>query len=259
MGHNSNVVIDIKLDAALAGAIVLAHEAAITEAGSDLVGEHLEVFMEGDRVATHLFGCTSPAYVGWRWAVTVTRAPRSKLVTVNDVVLLPGPESIIAPAWVPWSERLQPGDLGVGDVLPTPADDPRLVPGYFDWESFTDPEGSSFPTGWEVGLGRERVLSPLGRDEAADRWFDGPRGPKSPMAQAVELACLTCGFLLPVGGVFGQEFGVCANAMSPADGHIVALTFGCGAHSQIAAEDVAPIPDMTSDELGWDALELGHS
>lgn len=259
MGHNSKVVIDSKLDAALAGATALAHEAAITEAGSDVVGEHLEMFMEGERVATHLFVCTSPAYVGWRWAVTVTRAPRAKQVTVNDVVLLPGPDSIVAPAWVPWSERLQPGDLGVGDVLPTPADDPRLVPGYVDWESFVDPDGVSMPTGWEFGLGRERVLSPIGRDEAAERWFDGSHGPTSPMAQAVEVACLTCGFLMPMGGVFGQAFGVCANAMSPADGHIVALTFGCGAHSQIAAEDVAPIAEMTSDEMGWDALELGHS
>ncbi|MEV4007186.1 DUF3027 domain-containing protein, partial [Actinomadura sp. NPDC049753] len=31
-----------------------------------------------------------PAYVGWRWAVTVTRASRAKNVTVSECVLLPG-------------------------------------------------------------------------------------------------------------------------------------------------------------------------
>jgi len=33
---------------------------------------------------------------------------------------------MLAPDWVPWSDRIQAGDLGVGDLLPTAADDPRL-------------------------------------------------------------------------------------------------------------------------------------
>src|SRR5947208_1520734 len=39
-----------------------------------------------------------------------------------------GPGAILAPQWVPWRERLRPGDLGAGDILPAPADDERLVP-----------------------------------------------------------------------------------------------------------------------------------
>ena len=39
--------------------------------------------------------------------------------TVDELALLPGPDALVAPPWVPWSERLAPGDLGVGDVLPT--------------------------------------------------------------------------------------------------------------------------------------------
>jgi len=259
MGHNLTVGTDLKADAVLVAAVDLAREAAITEAGSDLVGDHIEVFMEGERLATHLFVCTSPAYVGWRWAVTLSRAPRVKVATVNDVVLLPGPESIVAPEWVPWSERLQPGDLGVGDVLPAMPNDPRLVPGYAEWVAFIDVDSEITPTGWEIGLGRERVLSAIGRDDAAERWHEGTFGPNTPMAQAVDVQCVTCGFLLPIGGVFGQAFGACANVMSPADGKIVALDFGCGAHSNIAPEDAAPRTDLASDELGWDVLELGHS
>ena len=60
--------------------------------------------------------------------MTVVRAPRSKLVTASETVLLPGPDALLAPAWVPWHDRLRPGDLGVGDLLPAPPDDERLVP-----------------------------------------------------------------------------------------------------------------------------------
>src|SRR5690606_41411281 len=40
-------------------------------------------------------------------------------VTVCGTVLRPGADALLAPGWVPWRERLQPGDLGVGDLLPT--------------------------------------------------------------------------------------------------------------------------------------------
>src|SRR5207245_8970148 len=78
-------------------------------------------------IVTHLFESGDPAYADWRWAVTVTRAPRSKIVTVSETVLLPGPEALLAPDWLPWQDRLRPGDLGVGDLLPAPPDDERLV------------------------------------------------------------------------------------------------------------------------------------
>ena len=79
-------------------------------------------------MATHLFTCLDPAYRGWRWAITITRASRAKNVTVSEGVLLPGPDAVLAPPWVPWRERVRPGDLGVGDILPAAADDERLVP-----------------------------------------------------------------------------------------------------------------------------------
>src|SRR5262245_6645147 len=122
-----------KLDAACAGAVDLARE-SIGDArgadqrstvGDDHVGAHLGVRPEGDRLVTHYFDCTLPGYRGWRWSVTVARAPRSKHVTVCETVLLPGDAALLAPVWVPWQERLQPGDLVVGDLLPTTADDYR--------------------------------------------------------------------------------------------------------------------------------------
>ncbi len=249
-----------KRDAALVAAIDIARQAAVDEAGASMVGDHAGAVMEDERLATHTFACLNPAYVGWVWAVTLTRAPRSKTVTVNEVVLLPGPDAVVAPEWLPWSERVRPGDLGPGDVLPTPGDDERLVPGLTGEDDLESVASLSplHPGQWEIGLGRIRVLSPLGRDAAADRWVAGDHGPTTPMARQSAAECATCGFMLPMGGPLGQAFAVCANQMSPADGHVVTLTFGCGAHSEVEAEAEVR-PAAAHDETGWDPLELGHS
>lgn len=265
MGHNllmtpTAAAGEAKRDATLVAAVDVARSAAQAEAGADLVGDHLGVVMEDERLATHTFGTLNPAYVGWLWAVTVARAPRAKTVTVSEVVLLPGPEAIVPPEWLPWSERVRPGDLGPGDVLPTSTDDERLVPGYTgeaDLEGVASPSPLQ-PGAWELGLGRPRVLSPLGRDDAADRWVSGDYGPTTAMARQASAECGTCGFMLPMGGPLGQHFAVCANQLSPADGHVVAMTFGCGAHSEVEVE-VEPSAIEVTLEAEWDPLELGHS
>jgi hypothetical protein len=251
---------DLKRDVALFSALEVARAAAVGEVGEAMVGDHLGVVMEAERVATHRFACLSPAYVGWHWSVTIARAPRSKTVTVDEVVLLPGSEALVAPEWLPWSERVRPGDLGAGDVLPTAADDPRLVAGLTGEDDLESLAALSplQPGLWEIGLGRVRVLSLQGRDDAADRWIEGDFGPATPMARQAAHECSTCGFMLPIGGPMGQAFTLCANAMSPADGRVVALAFGCGAHSEVEA-DADPQPTAAYDEDGWDPLELGHS
>ncbi|MFJ4771427.1 DUF3027 domain-containing protein [Streptomyces uncialis] len=116
-------------DRLCAEAVGLARTAAEETAAPGVVGEHVATVVEGDRVVTHLFECKEPGYRGWRWAVTVARASRAKVVTLDETVLLPGPDALLAPEWLPWSERLRPGDLGPGDLLPTEDDDPRLEPG----------------------------------------------------------------------------------------------------------------------------------
>jgi len=119
-----------RADAALAAAVDTARAALLEDVDAADVGDHLGAAAEGERVVTHLFACTRRGYTGWRWSVTVARATRQKLVTVDEVVLVPGEEAIVAPAWVPYRERIQPGDLSPGDLLPVGDDDPRLVPTY---------------------------------------------------------------------------------------------------------------------------------
>ena len=246
-------------DAVLAKSVDVARAAAEEEAPWGTVGDHVGVEYDDERVATHSFACLDPAYVGWRWSVTLARAPRAKTATVDEVVLLPGPDALVAPAWVPWSERVKPGDLAVGTIWPTPADDQRLTAGLTgldDLDGMAD-RSPVHPSQWEIGLGRLRVLSSVGRDEAAERWWSGERGPEAPMARSVSLTCATCGFLVPIGGPLGQAFGLCAQEMSPADGAVVSLAFGCGAHSEIALAEKEPVSAPTQDFVGFDTLDLG--
>lgn len=220
-------------DPQCAAAVELARAVAVEVAGPS-VGAHLGAEVEDDRVVTHSFATDEPGYVGWRWAVTVARADGSDEVTVDEVVLLPGGGALLAPAWVPWSERLEPGDLSTGDLLPPAADDPRLVPAYAD----VDAEPLPFDLHREMGLGRARVLSADGRADAAERWYDGLAGPDAPIAKAAPGRCGDCGFLTPLAGSLGRVFGACANAVAPDDGRVVALTHGCGAHSETVVDVV---------------------
>jgi Protein of unknown function (DUF3027) len=251
-------------DQTCAEAVDLARAALVAVIGADGVGDHLDVLAEGERVVTHLFACEDPAYVGWRWAVTVARAPRTKVVTVDETVLLPGSDALLAPDWVPWQDRLRPGDLGVGDLLPAPPDDERLVPlamlegddAVRDWYpggAETDPASPAEPT----MPGRSRVLSAIGREGAAARWYASEHGPRTPLAHAAPAHCASCGFFLPLSGELGRVFGACANAYAPDDGRVVSADHGCGAHSEsviseAAARSISPVID----ELGYDLVDL---
>ncbi|MCQ4209733.1 MULTISPECIES: DUF3027 domain-containing protein [Streptomyces] len=274
-------------DRLCAEAVDIARAAAEEAAAPGVVGEHVETVVEGDRVVTHLFECKEFGYRGWRWAVTVARASRAKHVTLDEVVLLPGPDALLAPEWVPWSERLRPGDLGPGDLLPTEADDLRLEPGFSgedapppnspvseDMAELVEAEdvevtqgpvaalpvaparGSIASVAEELGMRRARVLSRYGLHVAADRWEES-FGAKTPMAQAAPATCVSCGFLTPVGGSLGQAFGVCANEFSPADGRVVSLSYGCGGHSEAAVMPKPPRPaEPVIDENVVDAFPL---
>lgn len=231
-------------DVVLAAAVEPARAAAVA-VGEESVGEHLGVRAEGERVVTHAFAATMPGYGGWYWAVTVARAPRSRTVTVDEVVLLPGDGALLAPTWVPWEERVRPGDLSPGDLLPPPENDPRLVPAYL----LSDDPAEEI-VAFELGLGREQVMSREGRLDAADRWFAGDHGPDSPMARQAPAPCGTCGFLLQLNGSLRAAFGVCGNEVTDTDGQIVSVEYGCGAHSQTTLDPgpVVEIGDVVYDD-----------
>lgn len=249
-----------KVDATLAAAVDTARASLVEDVDPADVGEHLGVVAEGERVATHLFACTRAGYVGWRWSVTVTRASRAKQVTVDEVVLVPGEEAIVAPAWVPYRERIQPGDLSPGDLLPVEDEDPRLVPTYSfgDDPLDADDKAQVRQVAQDLGLGRVRTLSVEGRDLAAQRWYDGDGGPDAPIAQSAPHRCHSCGFLLRIAGPLSETFGVCANGDANDDGRVVSVDHGCGAHSEVRLakkHEPQPLPDHVFDTLTDDEVE----
>jgi len=214
-------------DAVLLGAVELARQAAAAEAGSDL-GEYLGFELEGERIGTHYFATTAPGYAGWRWFVTLTRPPRSRTPSVSEAGLLPGEGALLAPAWVPWSDRLAPEDVSATDRLPYIPDDERLEPGYVA----TGDEETDRIAIRELGLGRDRVMNRKALDAAATRWYNSSRGPDTTGSRKAGADCASCGFVIPLAGSMGNLFGVCANEWSPDDGKVVSLDHGCGAHSE---------------------------
>ena len=143
--------------------------------------------------------------------------PRAKVATVCETNLLPGPDACSSPEWLPYADRLAPGDLGAGDVLPFRADDPNLEAG-FEATGDEDVDQMAF---FELGLGRPRVLSAEGREAAASRWYDGDARPDlRGGGQGAPRRCTTCGYFLPMAGALRATFGVCANEWSPSDGRL---------------------------------------
>jgi len=212
------------------GALDIAKQAVIEDAGKrEYVGEFYSIDSDEERIATYLFEAKLPGYDGWRWAVTVAKVDEQSAPTICDVVLLPGTKALLAPNWIPYSQRIQPGDLGVGDVVPTAADDERLTPGY---AALPEDEELDITQLFEFGLGRARVLSVIGRDAASKRWYEGDRGPKTPIARSAPKPCQSCGFFIPIAGSLRTTFGVCSNAISPEDARVVSFDHGCGAHSE---------------------------
>ncbi|WP_372733843.1 DUF3027 domain-containing protein [Nocardioides sp.] len=237
-----------------------ARAALLEEVDAADVGDYAGATAEGERVVSHRFACTRKGYVGWHWSVTVARASRQRNVTVDEIVLLPGEAAIVAPQWVPYRERLQPGDMSPGDLLPVDDEDPRLVPTYSFGDDPLDADAKAQirEVAKDLGLGRVRTLSPEGFDLAAQRWADGEAGPEAAIAQAAPDQCRSCGFMMRIAGPLAQSFGVCANGDANDDGRVVSFDHGCGAHSEVRLakkHEPVPIPEHVFDTLSLDEIE----
>ncbi|QPK83775.1 DUF3027 domain-containing protein [Corynebacterium qintianiae] len=219
------------------GAVATARQ-ALEEIAEGEIGPHIGVAAVSPNVATHRFEADVPGYPGWEWNAVVACATGSSWVTVNEVALVPANDALQAPDWVPYSERLRPGDLGPGDVMEPAPDDHRLTDDSFDKDAVTF-----------VGRETARYLTSTGLEEAKQRWRTGDFGPTSEFAELAAMHCRTCAFYIPMGHPLGENFGVCANEYS-ADGHLVASSYGCGAHSEtkVAGSDLGDAENLYDDE-----------
>lgn len=92
-------------DAASINYTDLAREALLEVTPESTVGSPVGTVDEGDGVVSVLFANRLPGYPGWRWTVSVAKVGDDE-PTVLEVELMPGDGSLVAPEWVPWSERL---------------------------------------------------------------------------------------------------------------------------------------------------------
>lgn len=214
--NNGRVTRKKKMASPLLGSVAvdLARQ-AVEEVGDGGVGKHRGVSGVGRNVATHRFDADVPGYPGWEWHAVLACAEGSRTPTVNEVALVPGGRALQAPEWVPYSERLRPGDLGPGDIMPPAPDDERLEDG---------------------------ELSDVGLRQATERWRR-TFGPTTEMAAQSRLQCKTCAFYLQL----LPNYGVCANEYS-ADGRVVHATYGCGAHSGTTVREEGSEQDQAFDD-----------
>ena len=93
-------------DERLLAAVDQARTALLEITPADSIGEPLGHIVEGERVLSLLFDCNLSGYPGWRWTVTLARVDGSSEPSVLEAELTPGDDALIAPEWVPWSDRL---------------------------------------------------------------------------------------------------------------------------------------------------------
>ncbi|WP_227000815.1 DUF3027 domain-containing protein [Protaetiibacter intestinalis] len=84
----------------------IAREALAEITPASTVGELVSQTDEGEGVTTVEFAATMSGYPGWHWTVSVVELP-DEAPTVLEAELLPGDGALLAPDWVPWSERLE--------------------------------------------------------------------------------------------------------------------------------------------------------
>ena len=157
---------------------------------------------------------------------------------------------------MPYRERIQPGDLSPGDLLPVADDDPRLVPTYSFGDDPLDADAKA-----QIRAGRPgprprpgpHALARGPRASPPQRWYDGDAGPDVALAQSAPEPCSTCGFLMrhhrPARR---RSFGVCANGDANDDGRVVSFDHGCGAHSEVRLakkHEPLPLPDPVVDTI----------
>ena len=84
----------------------LAREALLEITADATIGDLVGQSDEGEGVTTLSFAATMPGYPGWHWTVSVADLP-GEAPSVLEVELMPGDGALLAPDWVPWSERLE--------------------------------------------------------------------------------------------------------------------------------------------------------
>jgi hypothetical protein len=83
----------------------LARTALLEITSAATIGDYAGEQDEGDGAVSVLFESSMPGYPGWQWTVSIAQVEGSE-PTVLEAELMPADGALLAPDWVPWSDRL---------------------------------------------------------------------------------------------------------------------------------------------------------
>lgn len=83
----------------------VAHEALLEITPEESIGAFIGVIDEGDGIVTVQYESALAGYPGWKWTVSVSTLEGLD-PSVLETELIPSDGSLLAPDWVPWSDRL---------------------------------------------------------------------------------------------------------------------------------------------------------
>ncbi|WP_213816889.1 DUF3027 domain-containing protein [Glaciihabitans sp. dw_435] len=83
------------------------------------IGEAAGEIDEGDGVISYQFETLMEGYPGWKWTVSIAQVEDSE-PTVLETELIPAEGALLAPDWVPWSDRMdeyRAAQIALGEVV----------------------------------------------------------------------------------------------------------------------------------------------
>ena len=83
----------------------VAHEALLEITPEESIGAFIGAIEEGDGIVTVQYESALAGYPGWKWTVSVSTLDGLE-PSVLETELIPSDGSLLAPDWVPWSDRL---------------------------------------------------------------------------------------------------------------------------------------------------------
>ena len=184
-------------DETLLAAVDLARAALLEITPADTIGEPLGHIVEGEHVLSLLFECTMSGYPGWHWTVSLSRINGNSAPSVLETELMPGDNAVLAPDWVPWSERL--ADHGAAQDLSAVGATANAsdTEDELDDDSDDEDEDEDFDDGGDdeldgIDFGEELAASELNHDQTDESEAEADDGAPEPPAETV-------------GGEFGAE------------------------------------------------------
>jgi Protein of unknown function (DUF3027). len=156
-----------KLDTILADAVDVARN-ALTEIAVDTeIGEYLGATSEGERLVTHRFVSQKKGCRGWTWFATLARVPRAKAkdLTVCEAGIVAGEDALLAPAWLPWADRLAKEEIEAAEADNATDESGQVSP---EGQSGASTEKDSAATQESVKSGFEEVADGVTQNESAE-------------------------------------------------------------------------------------------